>query len=256
MIDTKQQLARSKGQMTPTLAAELTGRSLAELALIRQTVAKDAPLVELVMFIRALDAMKLDANLRQAYWIRRKNRKTGEVTGTLQTGIDGLRSIAERSGAYAGSEPPEFRNQIEWMYRNRRIIVPERARVVVWKIVQGHKAAFTGEAWWDEFVPSEGQADMWARMPRHMLAKCAEAQALRKAFASLLSGISIEELDQERGDLEIVNPPERLPEPGPRYTAADYSEMTADFFGDEPDPQPEPPASQTDQTDQTDQAEE
>ena len=104
-------------------------------------------------------------------------------------GIDGFRAIADRSGCYAGSSEPVFRGTIEWPYKGGKRIVPEYAQVTVWKIVANHKGAFTGEARWVEFVPDENNAFMWAKMPRHMLAKCAEAQALRKAFSLQLGSM-------------------------------------------------------------------
>jgi phage recombination protein Bet len=183
---------RSPRGLTLDMVTEMTGYEPAQIALVSKTVAIGAPLQELAVFLHACKTLHLDPLLRQAYWIRR--RSGDEMKGALQVGIDGFRAIAERSGAYAGSEPPRFLGQIEWSYKNSVVIVPERAQVVVWKIVQGHKAAFTGEANWIEFCPAEKDAFMYSKMPRHMLAKDAEAQALRKAFPALLGSVQISPL--------------------------------------------------------------
>jgi phage recombination protein Bet len=236
MTDTT--LARSVGQqqldqrsqrgLTLEMVVEMTGFEPAQIALISKTVAQGAPLQELAMFLHACHELRLDPLLRQAYWIRRSSG--GEMRGALQVGIDGFRAIAERSGAYAGSEPPRFLGQTEITFKGRRIVVPERAQVVVWKIVQGHKAAFTGEANWNEFYPGEKDGFMYAKMPRHMLAKDAEAQALRKAFPALLGAIQQSSAigeDVAVGDLPEVAAPPRIVEQSaaparPQATAADY----------------------------------
>lgn len=242
MTDTT--LARRGGQqaiaepapraLTWEMIEELTGYDQAQIALVARTVVKDAPMQEIVMFLHACKTLNLDPLLRQAYWIRRKD---GDVyKGTLQVGIDGYRSIAERSGVYAGSEPAEFRGSMEIVYQNRKILVPETARILVWKIVAGHKAAFTGEAHWTEFCPREQDAFMWRKMPRHMLAKCAEGQALRKAFPALLGAVNMAaEMGEAGDDLPEVGVPTRIveqpqPERSDREKAAQHKAMIDDEY--------------------------
>ena len=183
---TDMQKASASG-LTVKLVSEMTGYAPAEIALVSRTVAVGAPLQEIAVFLHSCRALGLDPLLRQAYWIRRQGK------GSLQVGIDGFRAIAERSGAYAGAEPIEFRGQIEWAYKKQTLIVPELARATIWKLVGGHKSAFVGEAYWPEFVPpTDDQAHMWAKMPRHMLGKVAEAQALRRAFPAQLGAMSLD----------------------------------------------------------------
>jgi phage recombination protein Bet len=200
--------------LTLRLVSEMTGFEPAEIALIARTVAVGAPLQELAVFLHSCRVLSLDPLLRQAYWIRR-----GEPPkGTLQVGIDGFRAIAERSGVYAGAESIEYRGVTEWSYKRQTIMVPELARAVIWKVVAGHKSAFTGEAFWSEFVPTaEKDAFMWASKPRLMLGKCAEAQALRRAFPAQLG--SIDYSDQVGADM--TNPPvlNIEPEPEPEHEA-------------------------------------
>lgn len=227
---------RPTGGLTLDMVVELTGYQPAEIALIARTVAVDAPLQELAVFLHACRQLKLDPLLRQAYWIRRGN----PPKGTLQVGIDGFRAIAERTGYYAGSEPAEYR---DWTKiddgKQGELRVPGVARVRVWKVVEGRNAAFTGEAAWPEFYPGPGPAGaMWRKMPRHQLAKCAEAQALRKAFPALLAAVSMSEED-ETEVTQVV--PQRAP-----LTATDYSRVFDEQRQFEipqqkqPEPQPDP----------------
>ena len=223
---TEKAIARpAPAPLTLETVSAMTGYQLTEIALIARSVAVGASLQELAVFLHACRQLGLDPLLRQAYWIRRKDR------GALQVGIDGFRKIADRSGAYAGSEPPSFRDYIEIKHGDKTLVVPGKASVLVWKIVAGHKAAFTGEAHWLEFYPGEG-ADgfMWRKMPHHMLAKCAEGQALRKAFPSLLSGLDMDAGQGEDGQ----PPPKRM-----TVTAADYERIYVER--DSEPPQPEQP---------------
>jgi phage recombination protein Bet len=173
-----------RGELTLSMLVDMTGYQAPEIALISRTVAVGAPLQELAVFLHACRTLQLDPLLRQAYWIRRKDG-TGVLKGTLQVAIDGFRGLADRQGNYAGSSEPVFRSYQELKVGGKAsLTVPAYCQVTTWKIVAGHKAAFTGEARWDEFYPGDGPVgQMWRRMPHHMLAKCAEAQSLRKRMA-------------------------------------------------------------------------
>lgn len=205
--------------LTVKLVSEMTGYSPAQIALVSRTVAQGADLAELAVFLHSTSALGLDPLLRQSYWIRRR-QSDGTVRGTLQVGIDGFRAIAEKSGSYAGAEPIEFRGTIEWGYKGAPVVVPELARATVWKIVGGRKNAFCGEAYWTEFVPStDREAHMWFKMPRHMLGKVAEAQALRRAFPAQLGSLTMsDDVDQATSEVtQVEDPRERQQRNAKRY---------------------------------------
>ena len=198
--------------ITLDMIREITGFELAEIALIRHKMAASmgkpadqVPLLDVALFCQANKELGFSAIINQSHWISRAGK------GGFQPGIDGFRAIADRSGCYALSSEPVFRGTIEWPYKGGKRIVPEYAQVTVWKIVANHKGAFTGEARWVEFVPDENNAFMWAKMPRHMLAKCAEAQALRKAFSLQLGSMpfSADAGPARGGEIEIVAAPRK-----------------------------------------------
>jgi len=228
MVDPKQiERSSQKSGLTVQMVSEMTGYSLAEMALISKTVAIDAPLHELAVFLHAARQLRLDPLIRQCYWIRRKSGD-GTSKGTLQVGIDGFRAIADRTGLYAGSEPPVFRGQLQL---TKELAVPEMASVMVWRIVAGHKAAFTGVAHWREFYPGDGaDGRMWRKMPHRMLGKAAEAEALRKGFPAQLASLELQ-ADTEYAivaeDLPLANPPRLQEEPraAPTATAEDYDRI-------------------------------
>jgi len=158
-----------------------------ELALITATVAKDATKEELAMFLYVAAKRGLNPLARQIHFVKRGN------SGTIQTGIDGFRLIAQRTGQYAPSGKP---TQFEVSKTGNLI----SATVYGNKIMNGTAFEFSATAYYDEYVPKmpNGQVfPMWQKMPRTMLEKCAESKLLRKGFPEELSGLySDEEMHQ------------------------------------------------------------
>jgi len=247
-------IARNEQKLlTLDMVCDMTGYAPAEVALISRTVAVGAPLQELAVFLHACRSLKLDPLLRQAYWIRRGD----PPKGTLQVGIDGFRKIADSSGAYAGSDPPYFRGLVEVANpkdTKQPIRAPEQASVTIWKMVQGHKSAFTGEARWAEWYPGAGaDGSMWRKMPHHMLAKAAEGQALRKGFPALLGAVSMAD-DDDGGGATAPEQRVQVTEQPPRhqYTAEEWDRTfgKADF-GEQTPKEPNQGTEKTESTEST-----
>lgn len=152
-----------------------------QIELIKSTVGRAASLTdnEFSLFIYQAQRLGLDPLLGQVYPVKRRDRKTGGERLTIQVGIDGYRSIAARTGEYAGNDDAVFDDEK----------FPQIATVTVWRIVQGVRYGFSASARWSEYYPGKEVGFMWDQKPHIMLAKCAEALALRKAFPSELSGV-------------------------------------------------------------------
>jgi RecT family len=109
------------------------------------------------------------------------------------TTIDGLRSLAERTGRYDGQSDPEWCDRAgNWTDYWAGEEAPLAARVRVHK--KGTKVPTTGTANWHDFAPTGtvGADSLWNMgdgKPAHMLSIRAEALALRKAFPAELSGL-------------------------------------------------------------------
>jgi phage recombination protein Bet len=111
--------------------------------------------------------------------------------------IDGLSSIAARTGKYAGMDPvavdvdPENQN------------IPISASATVYRMVEGQRCPFTSTVRWKEFAKKDREGNLtraWAEMPTFMLSKVARAQALRMAFPEELSGVyEMDEAPVEEG---------------------------------------------------------
>jgi phage recombination protein Bet len=154
-----------------------TGQILAGLNTVAAVLAPDLNADELRLFAMVASRSGLDPFAKQIYAVKRKGRVT------FQTGIDGYRSIAARTGLYDGQDEPEY-GPVCGCGDNRPAGHPEFATVRVYR--KGVSRAIAATAYWHEYKPEQGergtQDAMWTRMPRVMLAKVAEALALRKAF--------------------------------------------------------------------------
>jgi phage recombination protein Bet len=171
---------------------------------------QDLSVPEMQLFAMVAHRTGLDPFTRQIYAIKRG----GKVTH--QTGIDGYRSVAERTQGYAGSDEPTYETPCPCGQKPDGH--PAVARVTVHRLLPGgHVVDQVGVARWHELVPTSGQDSMWLKMPFNQLSKCAEANALRKAFPRVLEGVYVTEEMEQAGPAQ--NGP--LAEAAGRPTAAD-----------------------------------
>jgi len=167
-------------------------------------VAKGASDDELRMFIQVCKGANLNPFLRQVHLVPRWDSKEGQWTRTIQVGIDGFRAVAESSGQYAGNDDPVYGEEKAISISKGKdsketasVMVPTKATVTVYKLMEGQRYGFTATARWDEYYPGARVGFQWHIRPFLMLGKCAEALALRKAFPKLLSGMyAQEEMDR------------------------------------------------------------
>lgn len=167
----------------------------AERLIIRQSFMPGASDTEAAVLIKTAERMNLDVFKRQIHFVKRKayNEETGayEEKWAFQTSIDGFRGRAEETHDYEGVDEPAFSfedtmNPITGAPLGTLQLV---ARVTVHR--RGRRPT-TGVARWSEFVQKKRDGNpvrMWMTMPHHMLAKCAEALALRQAFPERLGGL-------------------------------------------------------------------
>ena len=148
-----------------------------------------------------------------------KNAQTGkyEFKDTIMAGIGLYRIQAARSNQYAGVGEPEYGALITANLGGMNFTYPEWCKVTVRKIVHGSIVEFSAKEYWIENYATSGRDSltpntMWKKRPYGQIAKCAEAQALRKAFPEIVSqqptaeemeGKSLNEFDS---DLKNVTP--------------------------------------------------
>jgi len=165
-----------------------------QIDLIKRTIAVGSTDDELKLFISQCQRTGLDPFSKQIYFIKRGGK------GTIQVSIDGLRLIAERTCQYAGSEVWWCADDGVWRDVWLEGKPPAAAKAVVKKVIAGQIIATTAVA---RFASYAGD-NLWKKMPEVMIAKCAEALALRKAFPQETSGLyAAEEMDHADGGIAV-----------------------------------------------------
>ena len=154
--------------------------------LISTTIAPGCSSDELRLFAYACQRTGLDPFSKQIYAIKRGGKMQ------IQAGIDGLRSIAERTGQLDGSETYWCGEDGQWADVWLSSKPPAAAKTIIHR--KGSQHPFVGVARFADYNAGQG---LWSKMPAAMIAKCSEALALRKAFPADLSGVySTDEMDQ------------------------------------------------------------
>jgi phage recombination protein Bet len=203
-------------------------------AALAQIGVQDASDADLMVFLHYSQRTGLDPFSRQIYMIKRKQE--GREVQTIQTGIDGFRIIAHRTKLYRG------RQSVEWCGRDGkwrdvwlggRQNPPHAARVTVLRA--DFAAPVSAVALYEEFVARKFDGNpnrMWSEKPAHMIAKCAEAAALRTAFPHDLGGLftddEMEHLDGPVAGPVLPNTVESEPWPDFLAEAADIEKGAKD----------------------------
>lgn len=122
--------------------------------------------------------------------------KYGQQYNTI-VGIDGLRTKAARTGVFAGRDDARFDVQPDGSFKTAAQLAQQKQKplscsVTVYALIGGTRCPFTKTVLFSEYAPANNSGK-WATMPFNMIEKCAEAAALRMAFAAETAGLHIEE---------------------------------------------------------------
>jgi phage recombination protein Bet len=203
-----------------------------QLAMLAQLGIGGAPKPELAVFLYRCQVTGLDPFTGQITMIKRRE-KVGQDEWqdkwTIQTGIDGYRVIARRAARDAGVVLSY--GDTVWYdadgHPHDVWVDPEQPPAAAKVVVYCDGKPFPGVARFKSFAAyTRGGKLManWATMPEHMIAKCAEAQALRRAFPQDLEGVFTSDETAHNGARAPHFSAQQVPHPPPRQH-----------------PQPEPP---------------
>lgn len=110
-----------------------------------------------------------------------------ETRDVVMQGVGLHRTKAARTGQYAGQDEPIYGPDKTDTLDGVSITYPEWCKVTVYRLVDGKHVGWTAlERWTENYATKSRKSSapnaMWKKRPYGQLAKCAEAQALRKAF--------------------------------------------------------------------------
>lgn len=185
-------------------------------------------------------ATGLDPMQKPVHIVPMWDSKSKMMRDVVMPGIGLYRTQAARTGC-AGVTEPEFGPDVTEAIGGQQITFPAWCRVTVKRrLASGEVVDFTAKEFWKENYATKGGQEksiapnaMWTKRPYGQIAKCAEAQALRKAFPEIgseptadeMAGKALHEydastIDGDTGEITGRKPPVATPQAKPRNEAA------------------------------------
>lgn len=154
------------------------------------------------MVLAYCQAANLDPMTKPVHIVPVWDSKAGQMRDVVMPGIGLYRIQAARTGC-AGIGEPEFGPAVTETIGGQEITFPQWCKVTVRRRLEsGEIVEFTAKEIWRENYAVKGGKDksiapnaMWQKRPFGQIAKCAEAQALRKAFPEIGSAPTAEEME-------------------------------------------------------------
>lgn len=176
---------------------------------LRATYCKGLGDTDIKLFMKVCAHKGLDPFCGQVVPVVRRYQAGGQwqTAMSIQTTIDGFRSKAAETGEMDGYDGPYWCDSDgQWLDVWLRDEPPAAARMSVYR--RGQSRPYAATVRWRDYVQTgkDGKPSaMWKTMGPHMLAKCAEALALRMGFPQQLEGLhSEEEMARERPELDAL----------------------------------------------------
>lgn len=199
----------SDKELTVKEEFEVRGLTPSTVSALRSSIypgAKDESILLAVDYCRARD---LDVMLKPVHLVPMsvKDAKTGKYNfiDVPMPGIGLYRIQADRSGNYAGADEPIYGEDVTETFNDKNnnkveITYPKWCKYTVRKIVDGIERCYSSKEFWKENYATESKTSltpnsMWKKRPYAQLAKCSEAQALRKAWPEIGSAPTADEME-------------------------------------------------------------
>lgn len=181
------------------------------------------------MVIGYCKAAGLDPMQKPVHIVPMWDSKAKRMRDVIMPGVGLYRTQASRAGCIGVSEP-EFGPEIKESVGGVEITYPKWCRVTAKRrLPSGEIAEFTAKEFWLENYATAGKDSMapnamWKRRVYAQLAKCAEAQALRKAFPEVGSMPTADEMEGKTIDMGAADVVHQQPATGRPDLPASYPE--------------------------------
>lgn len=183
--------------------------------------AKSASVALVLSYCRAA---KLDPMLKPVHIVP-MNVKVGwndgrgvyEYRDIIMPGIGLYRITAARTGEHVGTDKPIFGPMVTQNLGGQDVAFPEWCEITVRRRKGSTIALYTVQEFWLENYASKSRDtyepnEMWTRRAWGQIAKCAEAQALRRGFPEVGSQPTAEEMEGKTIDLDEIQPARGKPD--------------------------------------------
>lgn len=150
------------------------GIEMSNLAIMLSEVPDDVSDAEIATFIYKIGRTGLNPLSSQIYFVTRYDKRKGRSSGVVQTGIDGYRLIADRTGRYAGCDDIVYNDgKTQYELISNKVKHPDTATATVYKLVGDMsnpiRVPFTATAEWNTY---NAGTYAWDKMAFLMLGKC------------------------------------------------------------------------------------
>lgn len=180
--------------------------------ILRNSLYPGAQTDSIKMVLGYCQASGLDPMQKPVHIVPIWDSKLGTMRDVVMPGIGLYRTQMSRTGECAGVSEPEFGADVTETLGGVSITFPASCKVVVKRVLpSGHIAEYAATERWKENYAMKGGKEksaapnaMWTKRPYAQLAKCAEAQALRKAFPELGAAPTADEMEGKTFDDQAI----------------------------------------------------
>ena len=197
-------------------SSALTMREDEVVKVLQTSLYPGAAIESIKMVLGYCKAAGLDPMQKPVHIVPMWDGKAKAMRDVVMPGINLYRTQAARSGECAGVTEPEFGPDVTEKIGGVEITFPQWCRVTVKRrLATGEVVDFAAKELWKENYAVKGGQEksiapnaMWLKRPYGQIAKCAEAQAFRKAFPEMASAYTAEEMEgKELGGERDITPP-------------------------------------------------
>lgn len=199
--------------LATTQASALSTMPESELIGVLQTsLYPGAEIGSVKMVLGYCKAAGLDPMQKPVHIVPMWDKNTKATRDVVMPGIGLYRTQAARSGQYAGVTDPEFGPDVTESVGGVSITFPAWCKVTVKRLLGNQVVEFAAREFWKENYATAGKDStapnaMWKKRPYGQIAKCAEAQALRKAFPEFGSAPTADEMEGREFEQEAQSVP-------------------------------------------------